>query len=212
MGSGAGGIMPEVFRALRARGGRLTDVQMSLSDRFPNRDAIETIRALGLDGFTYLETPVDATKLETAPEGVKTMINSFHHLRPEQARAVLASAHAVKTPVLIYELADNRLPFWLWVVTLPIGLTITFLISLILTLFVRPLTIRQVLFTYLIPILPLIYAWDGQASYPRIYGPSDVEALTDGLDDGYTWRYGAAPNHRGKPQGFYLLGMPVDEQ
>ncbi len=208
MGSGAGGIMPEVLKALRARGGALAGVRVSLSDRFPNRDAIASIQELQIDGLEYLEVPIDATDLAAAPEGVKTMVNSFHHLRPAEARAVLESAHALKTPILVFELADNRLPFALWALTLPLGLAVTFFISLLLTPFVRPLTVRQLLFSYLIPLVPLIYAWDGQASYPRIYGASDVDELTAGLDDGYTWTSGHGENHRGQKTGFYLLGTP----
>lgn len=210
MGSGAGGIMPEVLNTLRARGRDFAGVQMSLSDRFPNRDAIASIKALGIDGLEYLERPVDATDLTAAPEGVKTMVNSFHHLRPEQARAVLESAHAVKTPILVFELVDNRLPFFVWVLALPLGFAITLLMSLFMTPFVRPLTFRQFLFSYLIPLVPLVYAWDGQASYPRIYGPADVDELTAGLDEGYTWESGHGENHRGQRTGFYLLGMPAD--
>jgi hypothetical protein len=209
MGSGAGGIMPEVLTALRARGGGLEETRMTLSDRFPNREAIAVVDALAVDGLDYLGIPVDATDLEGAPEGVKTMINSFHHLRPREARAVLESAHAVKTPILIFELADNRLPFLLWAVTLPLGLAITFAFSLFLSPFVRPLTARQLFFTYVIPLVPLMYAWDGQASYPRIYGPADVPTLTAGLEDGYTWTSGDGRNHRGKRTGFYLLGKPT---
>lgn len=209
MGSGAGGIMPEVLTALRARGGGLEETRMTLSDRFPNREAIAAIDALAVDGLDYLGVPVDATNLEAAPDGVKTMINSFHHLRPREARAVLESAHASQTPILIFELADNRLPFLLWAVTLPLGLAITFAFSLLLTPFVRPLTARQLLFTYVVPLVPLMYAWDGQASYPRIYGPADVPTLTAGLGDGYRWTSGDGRNHRGKKTGFYLLGTPA---
>ena len=82
------------------------------------------------------------------------------------------------------------------------------MISLLLTPFVKPLTLRQLFFTYVIPLSPMLYAWDGQASYPRIYGPADVDALTEGLDEGYTWTSGAGKNDRGKEVGFYLLGVP----
>lgn len=208
LGSGAGGIMPEVLGAVQRGEDGVASATMTLSDRFPNAAAIDAITALGVDGLSYHPAPVDATQLEQAPHGVKTMVNSFHHLRPAEARSVLASAYAAKTPVLIYELADNRLPFWLWLVTLPLGLFVTFVISLLLTPFVKPLTVRQLLFTYVIPLSPMLYAWDGQASYPRVYGPADVEALTEGLDDGYTWTTGAGTNDRGKEVGFYLLGMP----
>ena len=46
---------------------------------------------------------------------------------------------------------------------------------------VKPLTWRQIVFTYLIPIIPICYAWDGQASLPRMYTMDDVEVLLPGI-------------------------------
>ena len=46
---------------------------------------------------------------------------------------------------------------------------------LFMTPWVRPLSWQQLLFTYLIPIIPLCYAWDGQASIMRIYTFDDIQ-------------------------------------
>ncbi len=54
------------------------------------------------------------------------------------------------------------------------------------TPFVKPLTWRQIIFTYLIPIIPICYAWDGQASLPRIYTLKDLDHLLAGLG---SWNY-----------------------
>lgn len=77
------------------------------------------------------------------------------------------------------------------------------------TPFVKPLTWRQIVFTYLIPIIPICYAWDGQASLPRIYTLNDLDALLDGLgSESYTWAKGHAKKENGKKLGTYLLGLP----
>ena len=47
------------------------------------------------------------------------------------------------------------------------------------TPFVKNLTLKQIIFTYLIPIVPLIYAWDGQASLVRMYTFKDIEKYYD---------------------------------
>ena len=77
------------------------------------------------------------------------------------------------------------------------------------TPFVKPLTWRQIVFTYLIPIIPMCYAWDGQASLPRMYTLKDLDELLEGLgSESYTWEKGYAKKKNGKKQGTYLLGLP----
>jgi hypothetical protein len=76
------------------------------------------------------------------------------------------------------------------------------------TPFVRPLTGKQLLFTYLIPIIPLVYAWDGQASLVRMYTFEDLRQLLPAAVDDYVWEMGPAPKPDGKHQGYYLLGLP----
>jgi len=208
LGSGAGGTMPLVLRHLRGQPG-FEATQLVLTDKYPNEGAQQQLREAPQDGVSYLSSSVDATHLEKAPTGVKTMVNCFHHMRPDQAKAILSSAARTKQPLVIYEMADNTFPFAVWLLALPLGLLSVFLSALVFTPFVRPLTVRQLVFTYLIPLLPLCYAWDGQASGPRIYGLADLEELLrDVPSDGYTWEKGPALLSDGKARGIYLLGLP----
>lgn len=209
LGSGSGGSMPDVMRNLHKKE-EWQNVEMTLSDRYPDPKTIEALHAQQVKGLSYSEKSIDAGSLEHAPQGLKTMINSFHHMPPDVARKILASAHANRQPMLIYEMADNSMPLWLWWLQLPLGLSILFVMNLFLTPFVRPLTVKQLIFTYLIPILPLAYAWDGQTSYPRMYAPRDFDELLEGLsDEGYSWQHGPALNDKGKKSGYYVLGMPA---
>ena len=127
----------------------------------------------------------------------------------EQARQLLAASQAARQPIFIYELTDNRIPFAVWLLTLPLGLAVTFLMGLVFGAMVRPMTPSRLLWTYLLPIYPLVYAWDGQASMPRIYGTKDIEALLAGLkSEDWVWDYGPATNAEGKAVGIYLSGRP----
>ncbi len=209
LGSGAGGSMPDVLEAVRQQATSRT-TSLVLTDLHPNDDAVALFNDEQRPHVTYQRGPVNATDIASAPAGLKTMINCFHHMRPETARAILRSAHDNREPLLVYEMGDNKVPLWLWCLALPISLPIVALSCLLLTPLVRPLTMRQLVFTYLLPIIPLLYAWDGQASMPRLYTLSDMDELLQGLDSPeYRWEKATAKTATGRNLGTYLLGMPV---
>ncbi len=206
LGSGGGGSMPEVIDHVR-RDPETSQVELVLTDKYPNLDAVEKFQG---GHVRYKRQSVDATDLATAPLGLKTMVNCFHHMRPPQARAILASAVRTRQPILIYEMADNEVPLPVFLLFLPVGLALVFVFALVMTPFVRPLTARQLVFTYVLPLIPLGYAWDGQMSLPRIYTLRDLDELLAGLPtDDYVWEKGHALTERGKKKGIYLLGMPA---
>ena len=208
LGSGSGGAMPEVLASLHKING-LEEVSLIMTDLFPSPEMLKKFNSNTSDNISYLETSVDATNISTAPKGLKTMMNSFHHMRPTKARAILESAQRTHQPLLIYEMGDNNIPLLIWWLLLPISLLVLIIMVLFMTPFVKPLTWRQIVFTYLIPIIPICYAWDGQASLPRMYTLKDLELLLDGLgSENYTWEKGHAKKKNGKKQGTYLLGLP----
>jgi hypothetical protein len=209
LGSGGGGSMPEVLEAVRGEPG-LGETQLLMTDRYPNLDAVKTFNDPARPERAYRTEPVDATDLAAAPAGLKTMVNCFHHMRPAQARAILASAVAERQPLLIYEMTENWVPFPLWVLSLPFALPMVFVAALVFTPFVRPVSLRQLFFTYVVPLVPLFYAWDGHASVARIYAWSDLDELLEGLEsDDYRWERGPAEGANGKAFGIYLLGVPT---
>ncbi|TNE55718.1 MAG: hypothetical protein EP338_02795 [Bacteroidetes bacterium] len=207
MGSGSGGIMPEVLAKMNEAGDRKRN--LLLTDLHPNLEFIGHIRSQGMAGVDYRARPLDATNLKEAPEGLKTMVNSFHHMPPDRARKILLSAQENHEPILIYEIGENKMPLLLWWILLPISLTILILMTLIMTPFSKPLSVRQLVFTYLIPVIPIFYAWDGQASVPRMYTYADIEELLVGKkSDKYHWEMGPAKKEGGKQVGYYILGLP----
>ena len=163
LGSGSGGAMFDVIKKVN-EGEKDQPLELLLSDYYPNADVVGKINKQQIPHVKYHESSMDATNIGEAPEGLKTMIASFHHMAPEKAKQILLSAQENKQPILIYEVAKNNIPTLLWWIFLPISLVILIVMSLVMTLFVRPLSLSQLLFTYIIPIIPIIYAWDGQAS------------------------------------------------
>ncbi|MFK8046604.1 MAG: hypothetical protein AB8B72_13990 [Crocinitomicaceae bacterium] len=206
LGSGAGGIMPHVLTDLMLT---YPDLKLTLSDLHPNKEQIEEFSSN--PNIDYFPETVNATSLASAPKGVKTMVNCFHHMPLPIAKDILKSAQDSKQTLCIYEITNKPLPLIAWWLFLPLGLIIVFLSALILTPLTKPINWQQLVFTYLIPIIPLAYAWDGQASMPRTYTKSDLESLTSELpsDPNYKWTYEVGKTKGGKSVGYCFVGQPI---
>ena len=209
LGSGSGGPMIDVVKKINDHS-KDNSINLLLTDKYPNINTVNSINNLKLPYVKYLEHSVDASALESAPKGLKTMIASFHHMNPVIAKQILTSAKKSKEPILIYEIAENTIPVLLWWLLLPISLIILIVMSLVMTPFVRPLTIPQIIFTYLIPIIPIIYAWDGQASIMRTYTFKDIETLIGEKDSkSYKWEISDTKSVIGKKGGYFVFGYPI---
>jgi hypothetical protein len=209
LGSGSGGPMLLVLDQLNANASAPSK-KLLLTDLYPHPDVVSEINGRDLEHIHYHEQPVDATRLETAPEGLRTMIASFHHMPPESALAILESAAQSKKPILIYEIAKNNIPFLVWLLFLPVSLLILMIMTWFMTPLVRPLRFSQLFFTYLIPVIPMIYAWDGQASLMRTYSFEDIETLLEKVQSpNYRWKVAEARKSNQKALGFYIMGYPV---
>lgn len=200
--SGAGGPMLDVAEELRTEHG-YQDLELTLSDLYPNEKAAAEIAAAGNPLNSYRTTSVNASDVDPGLQGVRTMVCSMHHMPPEVARDILQDAQDQKQPICIYEISDNSPPKFLWPIALPIGFLMVFFI----TPLVRPMSWQQLVFTYLIPVLPFFIAWDGAVSNVRTYTLSDMEELLAPIrKDGYQWEMGAIKGKGGKK--LFLLGLP----
>ncbi len=129
-------------------------------------------------------------------------ICSFHHMNSETAKKILQDAQSSQQPICIYEISDNSLPNILWWIALPLNFLMTFFI----TPFVKPLSWKQIVFTYFIPVLPFYFAWDGAVSNVRTYTLKDLDELTKDLkSENYIWKKGVL---KGRGKKIYLLGLP----
>ena len=202
--SGSGGPMPDVLEELKTKHG-LSDIQLSLSDLYPNDKAVQKFATDGNNQINYIPEPVDATSLGPEIKGLRTIICGFHHMRPAVAKEILTEAHRSKQPICIYEISDNNAP----AISLLISLPLTFIMCFFITFLVRPISWQQLVFTFIIPIIPLAFAWDGSVSNLRTYTHKDMDELLEGLKtDDYRWEMGAT---KGNPKKLYLLGMPLSQ-
>ena len=95
---------------------------------------------------------------------------------------------------------------------LEIGLALTVLpvAQLLLTPFFRPFRWSRLVFTYLLPLIPLTTIWDGVVSIFRMYPPAQLLALAHRADPTgrYQWQAGQL-RHWWGPRVTYLVGVPV---
>lgn len=200
--SGSGGPMIEVFKDL-AREKEKSNVKLILTDLFPNLEMASKINDSAIKNLSYETKPVNASHVNTELTGVRTMVGSFHHMNPDTARQILINAIESKESICIYEISDNSHPTFLWWMAIPI----IFIMALVITPFVKPLTWKQLIFTYLIPIIPLCFAWDGAVSNVRTYNLEDLDILLEGLEsENYKWEKGKITTKANK---IYLLGIPT---
>jgi hypothetical protein len=195
--SGGGGPVLAVYEALVAGG---ITVPFTLTDKYPNLGAFRRLSALHPTGISYIADSVDATKVPRNLVGLRTMFNSFHHFAPAPAHAVLKCAVEARQPIGIFEIPERALA-----AMIPFFFTPLFVAMA--SPFIRPFQWRRLLWTYVLPLVPLTCWWDGLVSQCRAYTVAEMLELTRGLDD-YDWeaarvRIRATPGHL-----TYLLGIP----
>ena len=77
------------------------------------------------------------------------MFALFHHFHPEAAQSNLRDAFQNRRPICVFEATSRSAPAIATAILIPLPV-------LLLTPRVRPLSWTQILFTYLLPILPLL--------------------------------------------------------
>ena len=182
--SGGGGPVVRL-RGILARDHDV-DVAVVLTDLFPNHAAFAAAAARDPRIIGRVE-PVDATDVPAELDGVRTVINGFHHLRPELARRLVEDAARKRQPFISVEVVERR---WQTVLLL-MG---TPLLALLVSPLQRPLTASRLALTWLLPVIPFGVWWDGMCSCLRSYDVGELEAVVDGLsDEHYAFRIERVP-------------------
>jgi hypothetical protein len=198
LGSGSGGPAPLIVGEMRKSG---LPVRAVLTDLFPDQHGGVRNPELGIE---YWPEPVNAVQVPESLTGVRTMFASFHHFPPAAAKGILRNAFIQRRPICIFEMTSRTLISALSCVLVPLAV-------LVITPRVRPMSLFQLVFTYLIPLLPLMVFWDAFVSQLRTYSPDDFRAMTADLAAGdYQWEcqeVRAAPFPSRVP---YLIGRPVE--
>lgn len=162
---------------------------------------IETVKPFLKDDVTV--DSIHISNFNTSEKGVYLFVNSFHQLNSEKAKKILQDIVDSGNPVVVVEGNNDSL----WQI---VGMTVFVPLTVLLTaFFVKPFRISRIIFTYLIPILPIIIVIDGCIALLKLYNPTDLLELTSSLErNNYDWKAGKNDNGRGG-KIMYLIGRKL---
>lgn len=174
-----------------------------LTDLYPNISVYESLKLQSNGKIDFITYPVDALNVPEEIKGMRLLFSSFHHFRPEAAKAILADASTKKESIGIFD-AGNKSIF-----TLLFGvLLLQPFAFLLLTPFFKPFRWSRLFFTYVIPLIPLCTLWDGSVSVLRFYSVNELNQLTREVSlDHYLWKTGQVKNRWGLKVN-YVIGHP----
>jgi len=197
LGSGGGGGLIWLNEELKKKN---SDLKILLTDYYPNIPAFEFTKSKA-NNFDYVRNPIDARNVPKKLIGVRTQFLSLHHFKPEDALKILQNAVDVNQSIAIFEAQERSFTSILAMLFSPITVLLT-------TPFIRPFRIERIIFTYLIPIVPLFILWDGIVSSLRTYSVKEMTEMVEKVkgNEKYEWNIGRIKSGPGVV--LHLIGKP----
>ena len=186
MCSGSGGPVKRLLWLLHGHGIHALQ-KVTLSDKYASGPGVESF---------------DVLKDKHPDASFRTMFSAFHHFRPDQCRAILRNTVQDRATVVICEFNERSMRGLLFML---VGIPICFVCAP----FMKPFRWSRLLWTYLVPIGPVVLLWDGIVSSLRTYsGPELLDLASE--QEGYFWESGyldISPVQKIT----YLVGVPITE-
>ena len=199
LASGGGGGLLRLNEELKKD---IPGLRIILTDYYPNIRAFEYSSAQS-DNIEFIRTPVDARNVPPELKGIRTQFLSLHHFQPEDAIQILQNALDSRCPILIVEGQERSVPSILAMIFSPISVLLT-------TPFIRPFRWGRLLFTYLIPVVPLFVMWDGVVSSLRTYSVNEMNGLISRVKGYESFKWETARVKSGPGVNLYLTGVPSE--
>ena len=195
--SGGGGPWLRLEPALAAR---CPAIEICLTDLHRNLTASQRHAS---DRIKSYAESVNALRVPPELTGFRTLFTSFHHFKPDEARALLRDAVANRSGIGIFE-GTQRKPSAI------VGMLFTPLLVWLLTPFIKPFRWTRLLWTYLLPVVPFVVLFDGVVSVLRSYTVAELTAFTEELSgSGYEWEVGETLAQGLRAPVTYLIGNPA---
>jgi hypothetical protein len=199
--SGAGGPWLWMQERLAAQ---KTPVDVWLTDQYPNEALLRTLqkRTSRGRGLRYYLSPVEATRIPSDLQGFRTLFTAFHHFPPEKARTLVQQAVEHREGIAIFEVPRRSIMTVVGCFLFPIG-------AFLAVPLMRPFRWSCLLWTYLVPLAPLILCFDGLVSCLRAYSLIELSEIAQiHTTEGYQWQFGEEQQGRFSFKVTYLVGFP----
>ena len=174
------------------------DLEITLTDYYPNIPAFEQTVSHA-DNFTFVKTPIDARDVPSRLKGLRTQFLSLHHFKPGDAKKILQNAVDSESPIALFEAQERSVPSIIAMLFSPITV-------LLATPFIKPFSLGRIIFTYLIPVVPIFVLWDGVVSSLRTYSVKEMNSLVMSLQNHETFNWEIKKIKSGPGVILYLLG------
>ncbi|MCW3075985.1 MAG: class SAM-dependent methyltransferase [Bacteroidetes bacterium] len=197
--SGSGGAVEQVQKNICDTVKK--EVFFVLTDKFPNVPTYKFLKKKTSGKISYSEMEVDAMDVPSNLKGFRTIFSGFHHFNLQQGSKVLKNAVEARQGIAIFDGGDKNLFIILAILVLHP------LIFFFCTPFFRPFRISNIIFTYLIPLIPFCTIWDGIVSITRLYKPNDLLIMAQNTGPDYSWQAGKVKNKLSMNIA-YLIGYP----
>lgn len=179
--SGSGESTAALMEGLKETGSPVK--KCYLSDINPASHALSQQVALNPECLQALDTAIDASDVRNTPEHqARLIVAAFHHFKPAEAGSIINDAVNAKKAIFILEPFPRQLKN-----------TLPFFIKSFIPGATNPLRspknrLAKALFTYLIPLIPLLGWWDTIISALRMYSEAEYRQWASAHEH-YHWEY-----------------------
>ncbi len=181
----------------------IPELKWILTDLYPNIPAFNLTKNK-LKNIEFIATPIDAKNVPQELKGLRTQFLSFHHFKPADARQILQNAVDTNNSIAIFEAQERSLVSIIAMLFSPLSVLLT-------TPFIRPFKIGRIIFTYLIPIVPVFVLWDGIVSSLRTYSVKEMKGLIENLNGKETFTWDVNKIKSGPSVILYLMATKKNE-
>ena len=178
-------------------------ITYTLSDKFPNTKAYRTLKKDSNGIIDYQIESLDVLSNTINKKGIRTLFTAIHHFKPDDVKIILSNTINDQMPIAIFDGGNKH-----------IGSIIAILFThpvlfFFCTPFIKPFKWSRLLFTYVIPLIPLYAIWDGVVSVLRLHTPEELLSLAQEVDtkNQFLWSSGKKRNKAGFLVA-YLVGKP----
>lgn len=183
--SGSGGPWETLSNEFRKRYG--TALNVTLTDLYPNPSKV----FMEDRSIKYHPSPVNALNVPAGLKGIRTMFSGLHHFKEEEIVELLNDTITAKQPTAFFDSGDKNILLIIAIIVFhPILL-------FILSPFIKPFSIRRLIFTYLMPAVVIGCIWDGVVSAIHLYTTSTLQNIISNRAGSFSWKVFTLRNRLG---------------